>query len=104
MPTRKLLAPLVAGALALVTAACDYGPATCAAAACDGAVEMCVLYGSDTFEPDSASCQPLPVGCESDRSCDCLDQTLTEDDGLRFCFDYSCAMSGGVVEVICPGG
>ncbi len=92
--------------LTLVTLiGCSAEPTTCEEAACDGETQMCVLFGSDTLAPDTASCQPITTGCAQDRTCDCLDDNLDEDDNGRFCFDTGgCTVNGGVLELVCPGG
>ena len=99
---RTALAAII---LSTVAAACSFEPTTCVEANCDGETEMCVLAGSDTFEPDSASCQPIVEGCEEDPTCECLDGVLSADEGNRFCFDAGgCTENNGVVELVCPGG
>lgn len=93
--------------LLLVVSACGPSrPTTCAEAACDGEREMCVLFGSDVaFEPNVAQCGSLPLGCEQDLSCACVDRALTEGDQFRFCFDAGgCSVNDGVIELFCPGG
>jgi len=84
---------------------CVSEPASCAEAACDGTTEMCVFFGSDTLEPSTADCRPIVEGCEDDRSCECLDQSIEADSSLRFCFDAGgCTVNDGVIELVCPGG
>ncbi len=85
--------------------ACAVEPETCAAAACDGATEMCVFYGSDTLEPSVARCEPVVDACSEDRTCTCLETEVDEDSSYRFCLDAgSCTEQDGVVELVCPGG
>lgn len=103
LPPRALLALL--SLLTMSLAACPGEPTSCEEAACDGETEMCVLFGSDTLEPPSASCQPLPVACEDDPTCACLDQNTGEDEANRFCLDTGgCSVEGDVLMVVCPGG
>ena len=93
------------GIWALFVLGCTSEPRTCDEAACNGATEMCVLFASDTFAPNEATCQPILAGCEADRTCTCIDAAIGEEGALRFCFDVGgCTLNGEVLEVICPGG
>jgi hypothetical protein len=85
----------------------DSTPSSCSDAACDGAHEYCVLFGSDVpGESEVAVCEPLPAGCDDAPSCDCL-RDLPPSSGV--CFDLAftdgaCQARDGVVELTCPAG
>lgn len=97
-------APCYVGALVL-SLGCAREPSSCDEAKCDATREYCVLYGSDTMAPSTASCHDLPSSCADAPSCDCL-ETEQEQEGLAFCFEAgSCEEAEGeAVQVVCPGG
>lgn len=101
---KRIVFSCLVAAVAMLSACGNERPSTCAEAACDGATEMCVFYGSDTLEPSLAQCEPVIDDCSEDRTCACLDAAV-EEGTYRFCLDAgSCTETDGVIELVCPGG
>ena len=62
----------------------------CGELSCDSATSVCV--SCECGGPTSFSCEPIPEGCESDRECDCLADTLcapTETNPIAICSDQA---------------
>jgi len=64
-------------------------PQTCGDDACDSATEVCLVTGP-TGPSDDYQCVTVPVSCETDRSCDCLFDSLCGS-GYVSCSDGSLA-------------
>lgn len=75
---------------------CVSEPSSCEEAECDPAIEFCLLFGSDTLEPSSASCRPFPDACAEAATCECL---LEDQDAIA-----TCEEDNGAFSVVVPGG
>lgn len=62
----------------------------CGDLSCDRATSVCV--SCECGGPTSFTCEPIPEGCESDRTCDCLAATLcapTEANPIAMCSEQA---------------
>lgn len=95
--TLRHLSSCVMIVLGLVAASgCAPGPSSCAEAGCDPATEFCLLLGSDTPEPSSASCRVYPDACAEAPTCECL---LEDQDPIA-----TCEEDMGAFSIVIPGG
>ena len=73
---------------------CD--PQTCGTTTCDVTTEVCVGTGPIGPSVDH-SCEPIPDGCEHDRTCDCVSSSLCPA-GTVACSDVT------TNEIFCDNG
>ena len=63
---------------------------SCGPESCDRANQICV--SCECGGPTSFSCEPIPAGCQAERTCSCLAATLcapTATNPYAMCFDLS---------------